>query len=704
MAAEREATPDLADSDEEQEAEEALTPPRVEEAADVEVVEGDTASETVGQETTPPSPRLAPVSLPSSADIRESLQDDVAPMPPASPRPSAGTPSDRRRPGQEQNADPPVDELSNKLKLSSSSGSVAQGGFRAPGDPASATPQRARLIPAINLRTETARAGEVDRVGELGIPLPRASREGTTMPDDFGSPLQRTSRTDTPLSESENVDTNDTSPPSTPKPRPLDEDDEDDENEDPDQMYSVPNLVPVNEPSERPEARLMRRLMPQLRPFNPKHGITTYSLIPDDRQTEIDGVARPLWGILGNMGDRLAEGSTNGNYLLERRELIQHWQRMQRQGFQEYEFFQYAVYVLKQIEADKRGTIDRMLDMTDTWGGPVRDKKGKIVERVARDAINRHPSDVGSLTPRYKGMSPPKRGPSGSSQREGLYKKVLKKEHKKFTSPQTSEDDHGEARYQVDGPATPCPPKKKRLVIHGPRKPKTDEDVEMADDLGLSAAEIKEQKRMYLDIQGQKRAFADVKRGRSSLPKPQGRRLSTGQNTNYHIIGWELAEAGRTLMYNVLYDNAAKSHWFKALNMQGEVWTEKMEEFWFDGDTAILERLRFEQAWAADPPGQMTMRDLERARREGAPEPSSFGKYIMQARLVDHRDIVFEIYNAGEPLGEGIDPWEFAQTLPNDWDDAINDYWKTYEVKKDWYKRMRQVEKLKLVRPNGRCS
>lgn len=107
----------------------------------------------------------------------------------------------------------------------------------------------------------------------------------------------------------------------------------------------------------------------------------------------------------------------------------------------------------------------------------------------------------------------------------------------------------------------------------------------------------------------------------------------------------------------------------------------------------------FEVARNANPLEELTsIEEIQKARQILPTEPPPFGRFIIRAALEQHRTVVFDTRDH-EVRGSGNPCWKYAEDLPAEWDEAIDDYWFTYHIREDWDRRVKMVEELGLVRP-----
>lgn len=152
-----------------------------------------------------------------------------------------------------------------------------------------------------------------------------------------------------------------------------------------------------------------------------------------------------------------------------------------------------------------------------------------------------------------------KRDASTSSNRDGLRRKVLTKQHKKLKSPMFRPDNQPMTSQDTGGTTAP-------RESGGSTKSSPVLDIEMMEILGLSEEEMAEQITMHADIERQKHAT-------------QVRCEEDSKALDYGITGWMLADKGRTLHYRVSHPSNDEVRYLEAQKMAGMEWTKNMEYF-----------------------------------------------------------------------------------------------------------------------------
>jgi hypothetical protein len=143
-------------------------------------------------------------------------------------------------------------------------------------------------------------------------------------------------------------------------------------------------------------------------------------------------------------------------------------------------------------------------------------------------------------------------------------------------------------------------------------------------EFGMTAGEIEEQKRAYREIEAQRKAYTQYEEQHKNSKQDQDRRRSF---ENMSITSFKISDDGRKLYYEITYISSGTTRWSLATDLRGDDWTQKMAEFWYNDDESCMQREAIEHARGSD---------------KDCYEPPPYGRFIVQAVLVDERILRYE--------------------------------------------------------------
>jgi len=177
----------------------------------------------------------------------------------------------------------------------------------------------------------------------------------------------------------------------------------------------------------------------------PGHGVTTYSLVPEDRSIDVEDESTVATGRYEyKEGDirPTTEGSTNGFYLPETDDLGALATEIQASHYNRNPVYRAAMHQIAEVRHEANSWAHTVAALhvestnpcawlNETWGPPIRDHAGKILLKLAHAEETRHPSRVGALTSTYGGH----KRHSDSELSQSRAAKKPKKKHKRYTWP-----------------------------------------------------------------------------------------------------------------------------------------------------------------------------------------------------------------------------------------------------------------------------
>jgi len=246
-----------------------------------------------------------------------------------------------------------------------------------------------------------------------------------------------------------------------------------------------PSLLSPFSPSDTAEARQKREEMPLFTTL-PGHGVTTYSLVPEDRSIDVEDESTVATGRDEyKEGDvrSTTEGSTNGFYLPETDDLRALATEIQASHYSRNPIYRAAMHQIAEVRHEANSWAHTVAALhvestnpcawlNKTWGPPIRDRAGKILLKLAHADETRHPSLVGALTSTYGGHK--RHSDSELSQSRAV--KKPKKKHKRYTWPADAGARHQQPLNDLHtaagkGPSKSSNIKTGRKVVLLPPKP-----------------------------------------------------------------------------------------------------------------------------------------------------------------------------------------------------------------------------------------
>src|ERR1700761_9419922 len=102
-------------------------------------------------------------------------------------------------------------------------------------------------------------------------------------------------------------------------------------------------------------------------------------------------------------------------------------------------------------------------------------------------------------------------------------------------------------------------------------------------------------------------------------------KTSNKDGNNYFIEDFDVDESGRHLRYRFRFLPSTAHMWSAAVNLKGQEWTKKLEEFWTRDEETRHKRRHLENPYGYDPV-----------------DPPPFGRIIQKAVFVRDREIRFD--------------------------------------------------------------